>query len=1253
MKWITDEDLKIWSHRTEARELLIDLVGDLIRATIKDINKFRFPGQSSGTLRGFDGDLETTETISRVPSGSSKWEFGTSSAGKAKAQSDYEKRSQSTTKEVMAQNTLVMVNLHSWDTPSTTLVCWLAERKAEKKWYDIHYIDGTALVAWLEEHPAVAARYARNVLEKAPRSGALSTDEFWDKYSSGFLPVLNEKVLLCGRENEASQLLNVLTSAPQNFTLAADNSEEVIAFAVAAIRMAPDVVRTTLEDRTLIVENYEAAQFLLAKRNMVFLVWKEAEKLAGQLGQKGPTLTAATGVNRKRPGNPILKRPSASALAEAFESMGIERQEGHDLALKCGRSLTILQRLRPAAGTAKPQEWEGVAQSLKPALLAGGWSVDSDLDKDVVASLTEDDNYQSIEKVIRSTLMMSDPPFDRVDQVWQVRSAVDAFNCYGHLVDEHDLQRLKHAVIRVLGHRAVQPAEEDKFSFNYKAPSDYSNWLRDGLAYTLMLFAVMPDVGGLAVNSSSPQRYVDDVVRSLPDFAKSHKWILSLLEQLPLIAEASPIPFLEALESILEGDASEAIELFQEPSDRNYLFAKNSPHIYVLWALEVLAWDPKLLPRVTVILGKLASIDPNKDLNNGNRPIKSLREIFLPWSPATDANLNRRFVAIDSLIRLLPDVSWNLLLQLMPRSHDNSFPTSKPKLRDTAPLTPENITFGLVWEAETGVLERILKLANHEDQYVALVDYFSNMQTKNRERMLKEFEIIIRQNTTSEGCALWHKLNEFSAQHEKFADAEWSLKGDELVSIKTILDTFRPSDIVAQTRYLFDEWHPHLRTITDSDLEDVDIMRLKELQRIQSDLGVNGLIKLAQTVKIPRTIGQAFHGLVLSNEDAVTLIKNLLETGGDCYQLAGIISGRLKRHAGEAWMTDFKKFIVPLCESPKDVAWLLVFWPNELETWAYVRSLSREVADSYWRDFGTLPLNGNIENIQDAIEELRRVGCSAKVISTLRGRIDELNSESILTLLDETFDEISSANGSPQVFSYEIGEVFKKLATRDDISLKDIAFREYLYFPLIHKHVQNLAIHKLLAKEPTEYIGIIRDVFISRTPEIDTDNSEHKLTRAKLSYRILKSFHLIPGSKDDNIDESILRSWITEVRRLAAESGHTEITDLQLGELLAHSNPDVVTATWPPVEVAAVIENLESDDVERGILIERANMRGVFTKLLDEGGAQERTLAAQYREWAKQITYPRTCQLLETMASQWDEDAIQADISAEQGKLKR
>lgn len=1251
MRWISDEDLKNWSRRTDARELFVDLVGDLIRATVSDVTKFRFPGQSAGALRGFDGDLETTEQVSRVPKGQSKWEFGTTSAGKRKAQEDYDKRTAQTPVGVMAENALVMLNLNSWDTPRDLLALWVAERQAEGKWREVHFIDGVALVHWLEEKPAVAARYARNVLQNAPRRGALSTDEFWDLYSAGFEPTLTEKMLLCEREDAAAHLLQVLTGPPQNFTLGSDTEEEVIAFAVAAIRTAPDDIRKILEAKTMIVETSEAAQYLSQKKNMTFLIRSEAVSHGGLLGRIGPTVAAATGVQRKRPNIVALLRPSASAMAEALESMGMERQAGYELAKKCGRSLTILRRLHPASGTSEDAEWANLAPELKPGLLAGGWTADSELDKEVVASLAGGTDYVVVEAPIRQTLTMSDPPFDNVDQVWQVRAPVDAFAYYGHLVDENDLQRLKAAAIKVLGHQVVQPTAKETFSFGYRAPQDYSSWLRDGLVYTLRMFAVMPRIGGLQLNGKSPQRYVDDIIRALPDFAQNHSWILSLLPQLSAVAEAAPVPFLEALEKSLEGQGTDALEFFQEDEKSDYIFTKTSAHLYVIWALEVLAWNPTHLTRVTSVLGKLAAIDPRKGPGRGNRALDSLRRIFLTWAPSTNASLNQRFTAIDGLAKKLPDVAWQLLHLLMPRLHDTTTPTARPALRDTTPLDLEKITFGLVWDAETRMLDQAIKLAQgNENRIVLLVDHLGNLQLGNRVRLMEVFNDNLELHSDSEGSALWHRLGDFVANHEAYPEAVWSLKADELGRLKEILNRYRPSDSVALARHLFDGSMPRVTTDFLAAEEHAVLVRASELKKVHDELGVQGIVRLAKSVKRPDQVGRALIKLDLPYEDVAELILQLLHEHGEYYQIGCDISGGLRENEGDSWVSYFKLFLAARCKSPQDIAWLLSRWPNNSETWELAQSLGPEVIDIYWREVGSPPMHGTEAEFCEAISELRRAGQSLKALSMLRMREGELDSETLLSLLEESIPQIASGPGASTMLSHAIGEVFETLARRD-VAPSAVARMEYVYLPLIEGSVKGLSIHALLAQEPREYVNTLQYAFVSEDEEPDPNPSAEQLIRAKLSYRLLKSFHTVPGEKDGRIDEPRLMAWVLEVRTLATDCGRGDIADEFIGQLLAHSTGS--NDIWPQPAVAAVLEEIASDIVERGIEIELFNMRGVYVMEHGEGGGQTRELATVYRMWRERATSPRTAAMLERIAEDYDGRAMREDITAQQRNLKR
>lgn len=82
-----------------------------------------------------------------------------------------------------------------------------------------------------------------------------------------------------------------------------------------------------------------------------------------------------------------------------------------------------------------------------------------------------------------STLDMPDRPVDREADVWQVRAPVDAFYFYGRQLIDDDLTRLRDAIVKVFGKQPEQPSRDQKFNPAGAAPSDYSRWLRDGLAF--------------------------------------------------------------------------------------------------------------------------------------------------------------------------------------------------------------------------------------------------------------------------------------------------------------------------------------------------------------------------------------------------------------------------------------------------------------------------------------------------------------------------------------------------------------------------------------------------------------------------------------------------------------------------------------------------------------------------------------------------------------------------------------------------
>ena len=107
------------------------------------------------------------------------------------------------------------------------------------------------------------------------------------------------------------------------------------------------------------------------------------------------------------------------------------------------------------------------------------------------------------------------------------------------------------------------------------------------------------------------------------------------------------------------------------------------------------------------------------------------------------------------------------------------------------------------------------------------------------------------------------------------------------------------------------------------------------------------------------------------------------------------------------------------------------------------------------------------------------------------------------------------------------------------------------------------------------------------------------------------------------------------------------------GHVLAHAPADPSDEAWPHKTVRDLLEKLSSEEAERGLKIERFNMRGVYSKGLFEGGKQERGFAAQYRGWAAKCdSWPRTQRLLNEIAKEWDRHAEWEDSEARKDRMR-
>ena len=105
-----------------------------------------------------------------------------------------------------------------------------------------------------------------------------------------------------------------------------------------------------------------------------------------------------------------------------------------------------------------------------------------------------------------------------------------------------------------------------------------------------------------------------------------------------------------------------------------------------------------------------------------------------------------------------------------------------------------------------------------------------------------------------------------------------------------------------------------------------------------------------------------------------------------------------------------------------------------------------------------------------------------------------------------------------------------------------------------------------------------------------------------------------------------------------------EICDSRIGEVFAY-DPETGDESWPCIPVRDALEEIGTDDILGGFCAGIYNKRGLVSKSMREGGAQERALAEKYRTFADacKIEWPRTAAALRRVALGYEEDARRED----------
>ncbi len=1245
MNIVTAQHLQSWADTLTAREELPGVVASLIRASCPSLQSYRFPSGDASQTHGFDGIAEVVEGNVFVPVGRSLWEFGAGKDYKTKAGKDYDKRTNGLSQEERAKHTFIFVTPRIWD---TDLEEWMRGRSSDG-WLKVQVLDAVVLEHWLVENPAVALPLARE-LAIIPPSGVRTVRDFWDEYRLSFLPTLKEELLLSGREERAKRLCDELAAGLPNLgKWQADSPREAAAFIAAAIMRAEPEQSRFLAAKTLFLDTVAAAQTVPTKNRFNFVLPPEVSSVGPALARTNQVILVLGGDDRAGESE-LLERMRTTEFAAGLKSMGLGDEEAFGLAVTCGRSLTVLSRLK-ASAIAPPPKWHNDPK-LVPMVLAGGWNAANEHDRTVVAKLCNT-SYEAVDAEARRLSSLADAPLDLEGSVWALRSATDAFTLLGCLVDTRTQERLREVCIEVFSERdrrlevpdearPVIPTRGDDFR--------HSEWLRRGLARTLLLISGLHEAARFRVINLTPEQYVDSIVGSLPGLSEDIRALVGLKSEFPRLAEAAPHPLASALERVLGGDSEKwASVVFRDKKDESF-WSTSSPHTYVLWALETMAWSPKYLHRATSMLMTLAEFDPGGRL--ANRPLKSLREIFLAWRPNTNASLDERIAVLRSICRERPRIGLELAMSLLPANFDHSSGTAKPRLRDFGDAESKPTTWGDAQRAFQQYADVAVELAATDiSRLTVLIDSLPQLDEATRGRVI----LAIRQSTENADSdavfQLWSKLHDFAQKHRYFQDAKWALRLEQLKPLEELCDAIRPADPVRQILWLFNDYVPKVGNPKGTDyMGEANRDRNEALRGLLETKRVSAVLDLARAAKFPHLVGVALGQSGASIEVLKEAISLAIEpNSGVTVDFSMALSSLAHDVHGAPWDNWIGEVAGTL--EPRSAANLVLRWTDSRPTWDFVASLSTDIQREYWTRKPVFR-PASPEDLEFAFAKYVEAGRFTAILDMVGYHENLLTTAQCVQALQGLIDELSKDTRKMQGVQYEVVHMIQALQQRGDVDLGQLAVLEYQYLPMLEFQAEPIALNRLLGTSSEFFMSVICDAFAPATGKKEEITEERRL-RARLAYRLLQSIKTAPGFSPGSADVDHLRSWISEVRSLAKEKDRVVITDQQIGQILAFAPPDSGDGAWPAKPIRDVIEELAAKEIERGVALSRFNQRGAFSKALYDGGQQERGLANQYRTWAEATrNWPRTSALLRQIADDWDYHAQRADTEAELDQLR-
>ncbi len=413
------------------------------------------------------------------------------------------------------------------------------------------------------------------------------------------------------------------------------------------------------------------------------------------------------------------------------------------------------------------------------------------------------------------------------------------------------------------------------------------------------------------------------------------------------------------------------------------------------------------------------------------------------------------------------------------------------------------------------------------------------------------------------------------------------------------------------------------------------------------------MLEMACQVEHAYYVGRALaQSRVFDSQEALLLSQGLGSTEAarrDAF--AGLLYGRAAIK-GQEWLKGLRSGELWNKWTPQQRADYYMSLPFVGHTWDALGNEEAEIQRLYWLSVG---INGrgdlepkDCERITLKLTEYGRLGTAVDFMALYRKKLLQ-SPKLVAEVLDRAIHGENTEKVNWGSLACEVGELLDVLETSGKIGEDQLAQLEWYILPLLQNYGRPPKIlHKALTYDPVFFVEVLKWIYRAKGEE-PSEPTEEQSIRASRGFDLLQSWGRPPGvDEDGSVDPEKLRSWINRALELAHANGRVDIASLHIGQVLANY-PSGADGAWPHEALRDLIEDLGSEEIEAGIINGVRNSRGVVSRSIGEGGAQERAIVERYLNYVRILSdnWPRTSRLIKRIADSYESEARWEDGKAE------